>query len=402
MKADAAMRLALGQARRAAGRTFPNPAVGAVIYRGDLVLGRGATRPPGGPHAEVVALASAERRVGLRGLRGASLAVTLEPCCFTGRTGPCTDAILEAGIGRVVIGCRDPHARVSGRGIRQLRHAGVEIEVGIREDECRRHHRGFFSLCKAKRPFVILKLASTLDGRIATAAGESRWITGPQSREEVHRMRSRVDAVMVGSNTALADDPELSARRAGRIVHRPIRILVDSRLRLGTGAKLYQGLGGDCADPPGRASARRVQPGFRTWVLTAARARGRREVAATGAQLIDVPKRDSHLDLAAGLRALGERGLTSVLVEGGGGLASALLRADVVDEIHWFQAPMLLGGDARPALGPLGIEELSSALELTDVKVRRIGEDLHTRAGLVRRDARSGRGSAGSRGGRGK
>jgi diaminohydroxyphosphoribosylaminopyrimidine deaminase/5-amino-6-(5-phosphoribosylamino)uracil reductase len=330
------------------------------------------------------------------------LAVTLEPCCFTGRTGPCTDAILEAGIGRVVIGCRDPHARVSGRGIRQLRRARVEIEVGVREDECRRHHRGFFSLCKAKRPFVILKLASTLDGRIATASGESRWITGPQSREEVHRMRSRVDAVMVGSNTALADDPELSARRAGRIVHRPIRILVDSRLRLGTGAKLYQGLGGDCADPPGRASARRVQPSFRTWVLTAARARGRREVAATGAQLIDVPKRDSHLDLAAGLRALGERGLTSVLVEGGGGLASALLRADVVDEIHWFQAPMLLGGDARPALGPLGIEELSSALELTDVKVRRVGEDLHTRAGLVRRDARSGRGSGGSRGGRGK
>jgi len=359
LQPDEVMRLALAQARRGEGRVFPNPSVGAVVFRGGRVLGRGHTRPPGGPHAEVVAMEAVRRRHGARALRGASLAVTLEPCCFTGRTGPCTEAAIEAGIRRVLVGVRDPHARVRGRGIRRLRAAGIDVETGILEEQCREHHRGFFSLCERGRPFVIVKLASTLDGRIATATGESRWITGPAAREHVHRLRARVDAVMVGSGTALADDPALTARRGGRIVHRPVRVLVDSKLRLRPGARMFQ------TDPE------------RTWVLCPPRARGRGAVESTGARLVDVPRRGGHLDLEAGLLALGDAGLTSLLVEGGGGLAAALLRGGLADEIHWYLAPTLIGGDGRAALASLGVRALGDAHQLEDLRVRRVGRDLY-------------------------
>ncbi|MCH8132665.1 MAG: bifunctional diaminohydroxyphosphoribosylaminopyrimidine deaminase/5-amino-6-(5-phosphoribosylamino)uracil reductase RibD [Myxococcales bacterium] len=181
------MRRALSQARRASGRTHPNPPVGAIVYRGDRVLGRGCTRPIGGAHAEVVAIERAIRRHGARAVRGASLAVTLEPCSHTGRTAPCADRVIDAGLNLVLIGHRDPHAQVAGAGLRRLRRAGLRVEVGILEDECRQQHRGFLSVCERGRPFVSLKLASTLDGRIATAAGQSRWITGPEARAVVSR-----------------------------------------------------------------------------------------------------------------------------------------------------------------------------------------------------------------------
>lgn len=352
------------------------------MYRGNRLLGGGATRPPGGPHAEVVALQNAIRRHGERALRGASLAVTLEPCCFTGRTGPCTEAILAAGIRKVVIGCRDPHERVRGRGIQKLRRAGVEVEVGVREDACREHHRGFFSLCEKGRPFVTLKLATSLDARIATATGESRWITGSQARNWVHRQRASVDAVMVGSGTALADDPELSARRGERVIHRPVRVLVDSMLKLPRTAKLFAGLQGEDAV-------------FQTWVLCRPEARGKRGIRSTGAKLIEVSgsRKESkrHLDLSAGLQELGRAGLTSVLVEGGGGLAAALLRADLVDAIHWIQAPILLGGDGFPALGALEIGRLSDAVALEFVSIGKLGSDLHIRAIPRRKLKRRGR-----------
>lgn len=362
------MHQALACARRGAGRTHPNPSVGAVVFRGDLVLGRGTTRPPGGPHAEVVALRAASRRFGAKSLRGASLAVTLEPCCFQGRTGPCTKAIIEAGIRRVEIGCRDPHRRVSGRGIRKLRAAGLRVEVGSRQAECREHHRGFISVCRRGRPFVTLKLASTLDARIATVTGESRWITGDAARRMVHRLRARVDGVMVGSGTALADDPELTARRGDTVVRRPVRVLVDSRLRVPPGAALY-----------------RPHEGVETLVLTSPKARGRRAIRATGARLLDLPGSPGALDLDAGLRALAEAGLTTLLVEGGGQLAAALLRAELVDEIHWLLAPRLIGADGRPALGSLGVEALSDARDLRVQSARRLGMDMHihARLGLV-------------------
>ncbi len=363
---EGAMRLALAQARRVQGRTFPNPGVGAVVFRGRRVLGRGATHPPGGAHAEIVALESARKRFGDRTLRGASMAVTLEPCCHRGRTGPCTSALISAGLERVAIGCPDPHPRVAGRGVRLLRAAGLQVELGVLEAECREQHRGFVSVWERGRPYVTLKLASSLDGRIATAGGESRWITSAESRDLVHRLRARVDAIMVGSGTALADDPELTARRGTRVVHRPVRVLVDSKLRVPASARLYRRSQGDRDRP--------------AWVLCRAGARGRRARLDGGASVIEVPPSGDHLDLVAAMKSLAQEGLTTVLVEGGGELAAALLRADLVDEIHWFLATRLIGGDGRSALASLEVQRLAQAVALQRVRVRRSGADLHLHA----------------------
>jgi diaminohydroxyphosphoribosylaminopyrimidine deaminase/5-amino-6-(5-phosphoribosylamino)uracil reductase len=362
------MRLALRLGQRARGRTYPNPCVGAVVYRGERVLGRGCTQPVGGPHAEVVAIRSAVRRFGARAVRGASLAVTLEPCHHTGRTGPCTRAIIDAGIGRVVVGHRDPHPEVASRGLRALRRNGIEVDLGVLESECRRLHRGFLSVCERGRPFVSLKLASTLDGRIATQSGESRWITGEKSRAVVQGLRAAADAIMVGSATAAADDPELVARRNGRVVHRPVRVLIDSQLRVPVGSRLFQG------EADG------------TWVLCSAQAsaRKRRALVASGARLLDVRTRGRHLDLGCALTSLARSGLTEVMVEGGGRLAAALLSKGLVDEVHWFVAPKLLGEEGRPALGALPIAVLADAIALENVVVRQVGEDVHIRGEVPR------------------
>lgn len=365
MKPEMAMELALREARKGQGRSFPNPSVGAVVVRGDQVLGRGYSRPAGGPHAEVVALAAARRRAGASALCHATLAVTLEPCCHTGRTGPCTAAILEAGIRRVQVGTGDPHPRVAGGGLRQLRRAGVTLRTGVLEEACREHHRGFLSVQERGRPWVVLKLASSLDGRIATASGESRWITGEESRAFVHELRAHSDGVMVGAGTALADDPALTARRGSRIWHAPVRVLVDSRLRVPVGARLY-------GEAEGEA-----------WVLCARGARGRRQRAAAGARVLEVRRRGPHLDLRAALERLAREGLTQLLVEGGGELAAALLRRDCVDEIHWMLAPLLLGSDGRPALGALGVRRLSEAGALESVALERRGRDVHLSARVV-------------------
>jgi len=374
MTPETAMRFALRAARRVEGRTHPNPPVGAIVFRGDRVLGRGATQPVGGPHAEVVALAQAHRRVGARGLRGASLAVTLEPCCRVGRTGPCTEAILEARIRRVLIGHKDPHPTVRGAGIRRLRGAGVEIQLGVLEEECRSQHRGFLSVCERGRPFTMLKLAASLDGRIATASGESRWITGPEARAVVHQLRARVDAVLVGSETALADDPVLTARRGARIVHRPQRVLLDSKLRVPESAKLYR------------------QGAERSWVVCGPRAAvsRRRALEALGAHVLEVPTRNGKLNLERAMIQLAGAGMTQVLVEGGGVLAAALLRAGLVDEMHWFVAPRLLGGDGRPALGDLDLDSLALSPQI-DRQVRQVGRDLYIRGPIRYSAGRKGR-----------
>jgi len=361
------MRMALAQARRAEGRTHPNPPVGAVVFRGATVLGRGATRPPGGAHAEIVALAAARRRHGDAALRRASLAVTLEPCTHQGRTGPCTEEILAAGIQRVFVGHRDPSPWTGGKGLRRLRSRGVLVETGVLEVECRHQHRGFLSVQARGRPFVALKLAATLDGRIATARGESRWITGARARAFVHGLRARVDAVVVGSGTALADDPQLAARRGGRVVRRPVRVLVDSALQVPPRARLHR------------------EPG-ESWVLCARNAPSgpRAALEAAGVRLLPVTGRGGRVSLAAALRRLAEEGLTTLLVEGGGELAAALLRAGLVDELHWFVAPALLGGDGRPALGPIGASRLARAVHLADPEVRRMGKDLYVRGRVMR------------------
>jgi len=405
MSPEAAMRQALAAARRASGRTWPNPPVGAVVFRGDRVLGRGATRTPPGPHAEVVALAAARRRHGAAALRGASLAVTLEPCDHVGRTGPCTRAILEAGIARVYAGHRDPAPHGRGRGLRRLRAAGVAVEVGVLEEACRHQHRGFVSVQSRGRPWVALKLAATLDGRIATRSGESRWITGPRARAYVHRLRAAHDAVAVGAGTARADDPALTARRAprapragwvegvhgvhgsggvpggeggdpnDRIVRRPARVVFDTRLRVPARARLF------ADDAPVFAVCGREAPAHRR------RALERREV-----RVLAVRSAGGRVHLPTALRRLAREGLTALLVEGGGELAAALLRADLVDELHWIAAPRLLGADGIPALGALGVGRLARAVALEAPQVRRLGDDVVVE-GRVRR---AGAGSAGA------
>ncbi len=369
---EAMMREALRMARRGDGRTHPNPSVGAVVFRRGKILGRGTTKPRGGDHAEVVAIGQALRQHGRRGLGGASIAVTLEPCSFVGRTGPCTEAILEAGLRRVVVGARDPHPKVSGNGFRYLRRKGVEVITDVLGAECQRQHRGFICVCERGRPFVTLKLATTLDGRIALASGESRWITSPRARQFVHRLRNEHDAVLVGSQTALADDPELTVRRGNRVIHRPIRLLLDGRLRVSPEARLFQ--------PEGDS---------RTWVLCRRRARGISRIRDCAERVIELPAGDDrHVDLIAGFRRLAEEGLTTVLVEGGGELAAALLRAKLIDEVHWILAPRLIGSDGQSGLGPLGLSRLADMVELDVLRTRRLGPDLHVHGIVVQRSAR--------------
>ena len=366
MKPEEAMQLALARARLASGRTFPNPAVGAVVVRGARVLGAGETQPPGAAHAEVRAIRQAARRHGERALRGATLAVTLEPCAHHGRTPPCTDAIRAAGIARVWIGQRDPHPLVAGRGIRALRRAGLEVVTDVCADECAYQHRGFFSVQQRGRPWVELKLAATLDGRIATRRGESQWITGEPARALAHRLRSASDAVMVGAGTALADDPALTVRNAvGAVKRVPVRVVLDAAL----------------ATPP-RLALYRDAHAERTWLLTAHGHPPHALAARTarGARTLEAPRRGRHLDLARALAQLAGAGLTQVLVEGGGGLAAALLRARLVDELHWFVAPSVLGGDARAAVAELGIAKLANRVHFEITDMRRLGSDLYVHA----------------------
>ena len=354
------MREALRLAARARGHTAPNPMVGAVIVRGGRRIAAGLHTRAGAPHAEIRAIERARGET-----RGATLYVVLEPCGHWGRTPPCVEAVLAAGFRRVVVGMRDPDRRTAGRSLARLKRQGVEVTVGVEEEACRELNRGFLSRVVRARPYTHLKLASTLDGRIATRTGESRWITGEAARAYVHRLRRGVDALAVGSATVLADDPALTARTGGRVVHRPARVVVDSRLRTPVDARLVR-------------SSRSGEV-----VLLAApdapMAR-RRRLERAGARVVTVASRGGHLDLRAAWRALARLGTNELLVEGGGELAAALLRAQLIDELHLLLAPRLIGGDGRPVLGSLGVERLQRAVDLSDLEVRRIGRDLLLRA----------------------
>jgi diaminohydroxyphosphoribosylaminopyrimidine deaminase/5-amino-6-(5-phosphoribosylamino)uracil reductase len=351
---EAHMRAALSLAARGLGNTWPNPAVGCVIVRDGEVVGRGWTAPGGRPHAETEALGRAGAAA-----RGATAYVTLEPCCHWGRTPPCTDALIAAGVARVVVALRDPDPRVDGRGLHLLREAGIEVAAGVLEVEAARLSAGFLKRVGAGLPLVTLKLASTLDGRIATRTGESRWITGPDARRAVHALRARHDAVLVGSGTVLADDPDLTCRLPGAAPLPTVRVVADSRLRTPPRAKLF--------DNPAPA-----------WVATRA---GHPEAAldalrARGAEIIELPPLDAGLDPAALLRALAVRGITRVFAEGGAGLAAALLRAGLVDRLAWFHAPAVMGADGRPAAEALPLDLLSEMPKFRRVSAIALGPDL--------------------------
>jgi len=350
------MREALAAAKRARLRTAPNPTVGALVVRNGRVIARGATRGLEA-HAEALALARAGAAA-----RGATLYVTLEPCAHWGRTPPCVEAVIAARPRRVVIGLVDPDPRTRGASVRALERAGIAVRTGVLLDACARHHEGFLSRVLRGRPFTSLKLAASLDGRIATQTGESRWITSAPARAFVHRLRAGTDAVVVGSETLLADDPELSARRGSRVLRRPLRVVVDSRLRTPVSARIL--------------AARRPE----TAVILCARdapARRRARLERAGARVIAVRQRGDHLDLAAAWRELGRLGVNECLVEGGGGLAAALLRAGLVDRMHFILAPLLIGGDGRAVLAGLGVLRLREALRPKRWTARRLGPDLH-------------------------
>ena len=351
------MRAALALARRGLGNAWPNPAVGCVLVKEGRVIGRGWTQPGGRPHAETEAL----RRAGAAA-RGATAYVTLEPCSHHGRTPPCCEALADAGIARVVMAMRDPDPRVNGRGLAMLRGAGIAVAEGLLEAEARALNAGFFRRIQAGMPVVTLKLASTLDGRIATAVGESRWITGAAARREVHALRARHDAILVGSGTVLADDPDLTCRIPGMERVPMLRVVADARLRTPPAARLVQGAGTApvlIMTAPGHPPA--TQAPF----------------IAAGADIVTVPAHAAGgLDLPSLLRALGRRGVTRMLAEGGAGLAAALLRQGLVDRLIWFHAPAVMGGDGHPALEGLRLAALSAMPRFLRTAQRALGDDM--------------------------
>lgn len=348
--------LALGA--RGLGQVWPWPSVGCVLVRDGRVIGRGTSDPESVRHAERVALDQAGERA-----RGATAYVTLEPCSHQGRTPPCADALIAAGVARVVVAAEDPNPLVAGQGLDRLRTAGVEVVTGVKRSEAEAQHRGFFSVMTAGRPMVTLKLATTLDGRIATATGESRWITGPAARRVVHAMRMRHDAVLVGAGTARADDPTLTVREMGA-KRQPVRIVASRRLSLPW---------------PNRLAAS-VKDGP-VWLV-----HGRGEAADTdrskwqeaGARLIEADTSNGQISPGDMLQRLGEAGLTRVFCEGGGMLAAALLSADLVDELVVMTAGLALGAEGQPAVGALGLSHLADATRFQLRETRAIdGDVLH-------------------------
>ncbi len=354
------MRAALGLARRGLGAVFPNPAVGCVLVRDGDVVGRGWTQPGGRPHAETEALGRAGDRA-----RGATAYISLEPCAHHGETPPCADALVEAGIRRAVIALGDPDPRVDGGGVRRLMEAGIDVDVGICEAEAADLNAGFIRRVRDGRPQVTLKLATSLDGRIATHSGQSQWITGETARNMAHGLRARHDAVLVGTGTAVQDNPELTCRLPGLSGRSPIRVVVDGRLRLPLTHKLVSGA--------------REAP---TWLVTFPAGpgdAGKRFQAYrdSGVELIELdPDADGNVDLAATLQMLSARGITRLLVEGGGHIAASLLSLGLVDALVWFHAPRVIGGDGIPAAVGFGVDRVVNAPEFSLVSTQRVGNDI--------------------------
>lgn len=350
------MKIALNIGARMLGQVAPNPSVGCVLVNDGMIVGRGVTQPGGRPHAETQAIAQAGERA-----RGATAYVTLEPCSHHGKTPPCSEALINAGIVRVVATMEDPDPRVSGKGFTMLRAAGIEVVSGVLAEEAAFQQEGFLKRVKHGRPMFTLKLASTLDGRIATESGESRWITGETARHYVHTLRASNDAVMVGIGTVLADDPELTCRLAGLEKASPIRVVVDRQLNIPMNGKMVT----SAAEQP-------------LWIITREKSDAGKikELEKRGAVVLTVPTNDDgYIDLGVAARKLGERGLTRVLVEGGAYLAAALIKDGVVDRLEWITAPSLIGDDGKPSLKPLGVETLVQRHQFKPYACKMLGND---------------------------
>ena len=353
------MEQAISLARLALGQTSPNPAVGAVVVKDDGVVGQGYTQPAGSWHAEIVALNQAGEKA-----RDATMYVTLEPCCHYGRTPPCTRALIAAGIREVHLSMIDPNPIVSGRGKEELEKAGVITYLGEHEAEAREITEAYAKYITTGMPFVTVKFAASLDGKIATKSGDSKWISGDESRRYAHNLRYTSDAIMAGVNTVLADDPYLTARscggRGGTVRKQPLRVIVDGKARTPPMAQVFK------------------QPGKTVLALgRSATAEEKRVFSQVGAELIELPSAGERVDLEKLFHTLGERGITSVLVEGGGVLIGSLFDSGLVDKVIAFIAPIVIGGkEAKTPVSGKGVDKVVDSLRLERVKVEKSGEDV--------------------------
>ena len=360
------MMRALALAERALGLTSPNPLVGALVVKNGVVVGEGYHLKAGAPHAERAALAAAGDQA-----RGGTLYVTLEPCVHEGRTPPCVPSLLDAGLRRVVVAVQDPNPRVNGAGVAALSQAGVDVLVGCLEEAARKLNRPFFTWVTERRPFVTLKVAMSLDGKIAGWNRSSRWITGEEARREAHRLRSESDAVAVGIATVLADDPELTVRLDPPWPREPLRVVVDSQGRTPPGARVVT-----AAHPERTLIA----------VTESAPAERVRALEGRGATVLRLPSRDGRVDLSALTAELARRDVTALLLEGGGELNAGFLEAGLVDRVAVFVAPILLGGGSVPTpVGGPG-RGLKEAFRLTGMTVRAVGRDLLIEGEIARGD----------------
>ncbi len=349
------MRIALQRAKSGIGLTSPNPRVGAVLVKNGDILATGHHRAFGSDHAEREALA----KIPPDQAKGATLYVNLEPCCHRGKTPPCTQAIIAAGIQRVVYGTTDPNPQVNGKGLRELREAGIRVDGPVLEDKACEINRGYLKYRRTGRPWVTLKFAQSLDGRIAASTGDSRWISGEESLKLAHRLRAENDAVLVGINTALTDDPQLDVRFVPGV--NPRRVILDPRLRITPRLRLFNN-----PSPPVYVATG-----------TAADPQRARSLTARGAELIKLPQDPgAGLDISALLDELGERGILYLLVEGGAGTLSAFIAGGHFDEIVTVTAPILIGGDGVPSVASLGVTKVNQAPRLRLVKRRKYGQDL--------------------------
>ncbi|BAF59942.1 pyrimidine reductase and Pyrimidine deaminase [Pelotomaculum thermopropionicum SI] len=350
------MNMALELAARARGRTSPNPMVGAVLVKNGVVVGQGYHMKAGTPHAEIIALKEAGNEA-----RGATLYVNLEPCCHYGRTGPCADAVIEAGVARVVAAMADPNPLVAGGGLKKIKEAGLEVTLGVMEDEARELNEAFIKYVTTRRPFVLAKAALSLDGKIAARTGRSKWITGPAARAYVHQLRDWYDAILVGIGTILADDPSLTARLPGGGGRDPVRVILDSLARTPLNARVIKQkskaptvIAVTAGAPPGRVKA----------------------LQEAGAQVV-VVNSGPRVDLPELMRILAEKEITSVLIEGGAEVHGSAFAAGIVDKVAWFIAPKIIGGrDAPGPVGGEGVDDPGGALELERIKVSRLDQDI--------------------------
>jgi diaminohydroxyphosphoribosylaminopyrimidine deaminase/5-amino-6-(5-phosphoribosylamino)uracil reductase len=350
------MKMAMVLAEKGRGTTSPNPMVGAVIVKNGRVIGEGFHEKAGGPHAEIHALTQAGENA-----REATLYVTLEPCNHTGRTPPCTEAILKSGIRAVVAGMRDPNPAVAGGGLAFLEQHGIATTVGVLEDACRRLNEAFVKYVTTGLPFVILKCASTLDGRIATVTGDSKWITNPRSREFVHGLRHSVDAIMVGIGTIKADNPSLTTRLEGVQGKDPLRVILDTRLSIPLDAKLLH-----LSSPSDTliVTSRSVAP------------EKTKALEKLGARVLAVDARQGRIDLLSLMRELGRMEIMSLLIEGGSAVNGSALRAGIVDKVHMFFAPKICGGDGMPICAGPGVPRMDECIRLGNISVRRFEDDI--------------------------